>query len=192
MARPVYQYKPNNDTPDIAIGILLPLNKGAAGQSVKGGPTAYSGAPANGLGVFESSYTTQEAVISNLKNLLLTSKGERYMQPNFGTDIKSILFENNTRDIRNILESTIQEDIEYWLPYVNLTNTKVQPSADMHSLNVQLSFFISTIGANIVINILASENEFSVTEVDDEDVVLTEVSSFGADTAFSLGGGGTY
>ena len=191
MARPVYQYKPNNDTPDIAIGILLPLNKGAAGQSVKGGPTAYSGAPANGLGVFESSYTTQEAVISNLKNLLLTSKGERHMQPSFGTDIKSVLFENNTSDIRDILEETVQEDIEYWLPYVNLTNTKVSPTADMHSLNVQLSFFITTIGANVVINILANENEFTVTDVAEEDV-LSVVGSFGADTAFNLGSGGTY
>ena len=52
MARPVYQYRPINDTPDQAIGVLLPLNKGAAGKS----PTAdYTNAPSNGLGVFERS-----------------------------------------------------------------------------------------------------------------------------------------
>jgi len=191
MARPIYQYKPNNDTPDIAIGVLLPLNKGAAGKSSTGGVGAYADKPSGGLGVFESSYTTREAVISNLKNLLLTNKGERHMQPNFGTNIKSVLFENNTSDIRDILEGTIQEDIEHWLPYVNLTSTKVSPSTDRHSLNVQLSFFINTIGANLVINILASENEFTVSEIS-EDIVLTEVDSFGADTAFSLGAGGTY
>tara|TARA_R110000851_G_scaffold322190_1_gene488092 strand:+ start:387 stop:953 length:567 start_codon:yes stop_codon:yes gene_type:complete len=188
MARPIYQYKPNNDTPDIAIGVLLPLNKGASARAPSG---HYASGSTGGKGVFESSYTTRDAVISNLKNLLLTSKGERHMQPSFGTDIKSVLFENNTSDIRDILEETVQEDIEYWLPYVNLTNTKVSPTADMHSLNVQLSFFITTIGANVVINILANENEFTVTDVAEEDV-LSVVGSFGADTAFNLGVGGTY
>jgi len=190
MARPIYQYRPNNDTPDVAIGILLPMNKDAAAKSSIGGVNSYSSS-LGGLGVFQSSYTTHDAVISNLKNLLLTSKGERFMQPNFGTDIKSVLFENNTSDIQAILEDSIMEDVEYWLPYVKLTDTKVIPSADRHSLNIQLSFSITTIGTNIVINILASENEFNVTEVN-EDVVLTEVNSFGADTAFGLGSGGTY
>ena len=188
MARPIYQYKPNNDTPDIAIGVLLPLNKNAAKRAIG---SEYSASAGNGLGVFESSYTTREAVVSNLKNLLLTSKGERYMQPNFGTNIRSVLFENNTSVIRDILVDSIEEDIKYWLPYVNLTDIDVKPSADRHSLNVRLSFFITTIGANLVINILASENEFTVTEVE-EDIVLTQVDSFGSDTAFNLGVGGTY
>jgi len=188
MARPVYQYRPINDTPDQAIGVLLPLNKGASGKS----PTAdYTQAPSQGKGVFESSYTTKDAVISNLKNLILTQKGERFMQPTFGTDIRKVLFENNTSEIRALLNETIDEDIKYWLPYVQLKNTSVEPSKDMHSLFIKLDFRITSIGANLVINILASENEFTVTATDSEDV-LTEVGSFGADTAFSGGGGGTY
>ena len=102
-----------------------------------------------------------------------------------------MLFENSTSEIRSILEESIIEDVEHWLPYVKLTDTRVIPSTDRHSINVQLSFSITTIGTNIVINILASENEFNVTEVS-EDVVLSEVGSFGADTAFNLGSGGTY
>jgi len=188
MARPVYQYRPNNDTPDVAIGVLIPFNKGAARRAIG---SEYSASASNGLGVFESSYTTRDAVLSNLKNLLLTAKGERHMQPNFGTNIKSVLFENNTSTIREILLESIDEDIKYWLPYVDLTETEVTPSADRHSLTVRLNFFITTIGINLVINILASENEFSVTEIN-EDTVLTEVDSFGSDTAFNLGVGGTY
>ena len=179
MARPVYQYKPNNDTPDIAIGVLLPLNKGAAKRSIG---SDYASASGTGLGVFESSYTTRDAVLSN---------GERHMQPNFGTNIKSVLFENNTSTIRDILVDSIDEDIKYWLPYVDFRETEVIPSADRHSITVRLNFFITTIGINLVINILASENEFTVTEIN-EDTVLTEVDSFGSDTAFNLGVGGTY
>ena len=187
MSRSIYQYKPVDDR-DQAIGILLPLNKSAKGRTVGAN---YSGSASSGKGVFESSYTTQEAVISNLKNLILTEKGERYMQPNFGTNIRSVLFENNTNDIRAILQDTIQEDIEYWLPYVNLTNLDVTPSADMHSLNIRLYFKITSIGANVVINIFANENAFQVTAVD-EDIQLQQVGTFGASTAFNTGLGGTY
>jgi len=187
MAIPIYQYKPN-ESQDTAIGILLPLNKGAKGKAVD---TTYSSATTGGKGVFESSYTTHEAVMSNLKNLILTQKGERYMQPNFGTNIKKVLFENNTNDIRDILNETIEEDIKYWLPYVELKSTTVKPSADMHSLTIRLEFKITTIGANVVINILANENTFEVTEVDTS-TELQQVGTFGADTAFSAGLGGSY
>jgi phage baseplate assembly protein W len=163
------------------------LNKGAAGKS----PTAdYSNAPSSGLGVFESSFTTKEAVVSNLKNLILTQKGERFMQPTFGTNIRKVLFENNTSEIRAILNDTIEDDIKYWLPYVSLKKTTVEPSADRHSLNIKLEFRITSIGANVVINVLASENEFTVTDIAED--VLTEVGSFNTDTAFGLGAGGTY
>ena len=159
MARPVYQYRPISDNKDTAIGILLPLNKGAAGKSVS---SNYASGSAAGNGVFESSYTTFEAAVSNLKNLILTEKGERYMQPNLGTNIRSILFENNTNEILELLRESIEQDISFWLPYISLQNIDVEPSADRHSLSVRLEFQITNIGANVVINILASENSFVV------------------------------
>jgi len=187
MARSIYQYKPTDDS-EQAIGILLPLNKSAKGKSPS---SNYGASPESGKGVFESSYTTQGAVISNLKNLLLTAKGERYMQPDFGTNIRTVLFENNTEDIRDILEDTIQSDIEQWLPYVILTDIGINTSADMHSLNVRLNFQITSIGANVVINILASENAFQVTDIS-QDTELQQVGSSGASTAFNTGLGGSY
>tara|TARA_R110000744_G_scaffold2311_1_gene9443 strand:+ start:1101 stop:1664 length:564 start_codon:yes stop_codon:yes gene_type:complete len=187
MARSIYQYKPI-DNSEQAIGILLPLNKSAKGKAPS---SNYATNPSTGKGVFESSYTTQQAVISNLKNLILTTKGERYMQPEFGTTIRTVLFENNMADIRDMLEDTIQSDIERWLPYVILTNIETEASADMHSLNVRLYFEITSIGANVVINILANENAFQVTDIS-QDTELQQVGSFGANTAFNTGLGGSY
>ena len=113
------------------------------------------------------------------------------MQPEFGTTIRTVLFENNMADIRDMLEDTIQSDIERWLPYVILTNIETEASADMHSLNVRLYFEITSIGANVVINILANENAFQVTDIS-QDTELQQVGSFGANTAFNTGLGGSY
>ena len=187
MARPIYQYKPVEEE-DVALGILLPFNKDAKGKSAS---SNYASGSSGGKGVFESSYTTNEAVVSNLKNLILTSKGERYMQPNFGTNIRSILFENNTDDVRSLLQETMQEDIQYWLPYVKLLNLDVTPSADRHHLVVKLNCRIDTIGANLVINILANENDLQIDSVQEE-TSLEQVGTFGSNTAFNTGLGGSY
>ena len=87
---------------------------------------------------------------------------------------------------------TVNEDIQYWLPYVKMKNVLVTPSADMHSLTIALLFQITSVGANVVINILASENAFQVTATDDIPVELQETGTYGADTAFGLGDSGTY
>ena len=69
-------------------------------------------------GVFESSYTTIEQVKTNLLNLLLTIKGERYMQPDFGTDLYKKIFEQDTEDLRDDINDEITRAIDTWLPYV--------------------------------------------------------------------------
>ena len=57
-------------------------------------------------GIFAVNYTTLTQAKNNLKNLILTRKGERMMQPDFGCDIWKVLFEQIVDgDIDYILES---------------------------------------------------------------------------------------
>ncbi len=161
MSRPVYKYQPRNESPDVAIGIMLPFNNSSKSKPVT--QNYASGSNSGGM-VFAQSYTTQEQVVSNLKNLLLTRKGERYMQPNFGTNIYDTLFQNNVDDLRLTLKDSLTEDIEYWLPYINVNDVVISTSNDMHALSIMLNFTITNIGSEMVINILASENNFSVSD----------------------------
>lgn len=160
MARTIYQYKPINDTPDVAVGILLPFNKSSAGRN---DTLNYSSGSLNGGSVFALSYSTEAQVISNLKNLLLTGKRERLMQPNFGTRIRESLFEQNTQQLSDFLSSTLREDIELWLPYVIIDNIDV--IRNEHTITIRLTFRVTETGANLVINILASENAIILSEV---------------------------
>ena len=109
-------------------------------------------------GFFPTSKTLREQVSSNIKNLLLTSKGERVGQPEFGTDVTSILFEPITPDIGDRLESSITDGISQWLPYVTIQNIFVSTPDDQPN-----SIFISI--------------EFSV-DIEDPDVVETITFNF--------------
>jgi|TARA_R100000084_G_scaffold101816_1_gene57069 hypothetical protein len=115
------------------------------------------------------------------------------MQPNFGTRIREVLFDNNTPNLRSALETTIRKDINYWLPYIDLREVDMVSSDDRHSLTIRLHFRVTTTGANMVINILATENEFQVTDAEmDTGQRLTQVGDMtvGTNTAFDLGGSG--
>ena len=53
---------------------------------------------------FTPLYLTTDQAYENLKTLLLTRKGERYHQPNFGTRLLNILFEPNDKVIAPALK----------------------------------------------------------------------------------------
>lgn len=160
MARPIYQYQPLNEVPDQAIGISLPFNKSAAKRNVN---TNYASGSLGAGSVFAQTFTTEEQAVSNLKNLLLTRKGERIMQPNFGTSIYDSLFEANTDTLLNSVKSSVRDDIEFWLPYIILDN--IDAIRSEHRMDLRLHFRTSENGANLVINVLATENDLVTSDV---------------------------
>ena len=105
MARPIYQNKPIREGNNQGVGVMLPMNKSAHSQNTNltalfgQGNTigqAYSTSGVSGGSVFAVSYSTEQQAISNLKNLLLTTQRERFMQPKFGTRIREAVFQQNT------------------------------------------------------------------------------------------------
>jgi len=75
----------------------------------------------NANGVFATNYTTLQQAKNNLINLILTKKGERIMNPDFGCDVHKILFEQISEDSLNIkIESYILEAVGKWLPYIQI------------------------------------------------------------------------
>ena len=59
-------------------------------------------------GFFYKTKTILEQAKSNMRNLLLTSKGERVMQPEFGSTLTDVLF-NQGEDVENEIDEAIRE-----------------------------------------------------------------------------------
>lgn len=110
----------------VAIGITLPIQRG------------------NG-GFFAQSYQTSEQVKSNIKNLILTRKGERLMHPNFGTDLYNTLFNQNTDDLESEIERSIDRAIQEWMPYISIDEILV----DQTNTNRDTYFFTVTLNFRV-------------------------------------------
>jgi len=123
-------YSMQEFTPDVAIGVKLPI-VGKRGN------------------LFDLSYSTEEQVLSNLKNLLLTNRGERVMQPLFGTNIKKSLFNQNTDQLKEEISIEISEAIGFWLPYVDIIDLNIQtvvatgPDLEEHGVTISLKVSIN-------------------------------------------------
>ena len=68
-------------------------------------------------GFFYKTKTILDQAKSNMRNLLLTSLGERVMQPEFGSTLMDVVF-NQGPDVENDIDEAIREAVTNWLPYV--------------------------------------------------------------------------
>ena len=117
--------KDTKEFANYAIGVTLPLTFGE--------------------NTFEQAFLTKDQVKSNIKNLLLTKKGERIIQPEFGSGLQSLLFEQNVDDLEGRIEDTINESLEQWLPYVTADEIDIESTdelRDNNKLNVSIKFRI--------------------------------------------------
>jgi phage baseplate assembly protein W len=131
---------------DKAIGLLLPyIGKGGE--------------------VFNQSYDTMTQIRTNLKNLIMTIKGERWMQPNFGTKIYHKLFDQYNEDFADDIIEDIQREVEYWMPFIDVSGDRIQvffasqSDMDNYTITIKITYGIMyTPGINDTITFKFSQN----------------------------------
>ena len=99
--------------------------------------------PFNAPGVFNKTYSTKDQIKSNLINLLLTDKGERIMNPEFGTDIRKSLFDNMTNSSADLLKLKIINSVNIFVPEIILGEVKVEPDFDYNTLNITINYCLA-------------------------------------------------
>lgn len=113
--RPIYRIAPQVAAPQRSLGISVIFN---------------------GNGVFNQTITTQEQVKSQLINYILTNKGERLFDPNFGGDVRKLIF-NQTSGVDYIID-ILKENIPQYVPNIIVNDITITTSPD----NNQASLFI--------------------------------------------------
>jgi phage baseplate assembly protein W len=99
--------------------------------------------PFNGPGVFNSTFTTKDQTKSNLVNLLLTSVGERVMNPNFGTELRRFLFEGITNSNLELLKNSLLNSIAIYVPDITVTEISIVPDTDYNLINLSVNYVLN-------------------------------------------------
>jgi len=103
--------------------------------------------PFNGPTGINTTYTTREAIKSNLLNFILTGKRERVMNPAFGSGIRDVIFEPMTDDRIDQIESLIYGGVEQYFPQVVIGSLTVDLSPNNNAIAIYLKY--SVVNTNI-------------------------------------------
>jgi len=112
--------------------------------------------PSTGVGIkvpfdgptgINTTYTTKDAIKSNLLNFILTGKRERVFNPSFGSGVRELIFEPITEDIVDQIDNLIRGGVELYFPTVEIRELEVTLQPDSHTFNIYLNY--SVINTNI-------------------------------------------
>jgi len=104
-------------------------------------------------GVYGLNKTLVDMATQNLKMVILTSPGERIMEPEFGVGVRNYLFAQNSPGLSSQLRDRISQQVSKYLPYISLNNLQVfSPSISGDTDNTRLNIIInySIPAANVV------------------------------------------
>ena len=116
------QTNPININKNIAIGISLPFNTPSA---------------------FKSTYDFKTQLKYNLINLLLTNKGERILNPSFGTDIRKQLFNQMVDDSFEILKIDVLNSIKIYIPEITVEKLDIVPTYNTNLVTINLTYRVN-------------------------------------------------
>ena len=123
---------PIDQKPGTAVGVSIPFN-----------------APA----VFYPTYTTKDATRNNLLNFFLTNETERYLNPLFGGNLRSFVFEQISEGNLEGLQTNIENSLALYFPNVVVEEFTITPNEDSNEVTINLTYSIQNTGINDAIEI---------------------------------------
>ena len=106
----------------------------------------------------------RDSIQQNFKNLLLTTKGERVMIPEFGVGLRSFLFRNFTTALLEEIRAEINKQVDAYLPFIEITELDFLTSDDqpddisLNQINLRIRYEILPINEADTLTIFESVN----------------------------------
>jgi phage baseplate assembly protein W len=119
----------------VPVGITLPYTRG------------------NEDGFFKQTHSLLERARTNLSFLLMTAKGERPMMPEYGSDLRSIIFNPNTQDfLDEIIEDAVKDAASTYMKEVIINTVVVKRDLENNP-------YQATVDINFSINIIPDSEQ---------------------------------
>ena len=87
------------------------------------------------------------AIARSIRNLVLTTPGERFFNPDLGSGVSKVIFETIDEISSSVIRDEIEETIIRFEPRVKLEDVRVKPNYDNHEFDVTITYTIVGIDA---------------------------------------------
>lgn len=122
MAFQVQQINPLDLQPSVGVGVSLPFTSDQ---------------------VFTTTYTTRDAIKTNLINYFLTGRSERFFNPELGAGLRAVLFSQMTEDAQDQVEFIVRTGLATWFPNIIVIELLTQSSPDTNTFTLFLKYSIT-------------------------------------------------
>ena len=92
----------------------------------------------------------EQAIYNSINNLFNTSPGEKILEPEFGLDLRSFLFEPLTDYMAGVVGEKILKGITRWEPRVKVTNVHVKKDIPNRAYNIVLTIVLPKLSNKVV------------------------------------------
>lgn len=82
------------------------------------------------------------AIINSIKNIVLTNHYEKPFNPDFGSNVRKLLFENLDIITASAVEREITQSITNFEPRVRVIGVTATPNFEQNAFDVQMQFYI--------------------------------------------------
>ena len=89
----------------------------------------------------------ETAIARSVRNLVITRPGERFFNPNLGSRVYELLFENMDDITASLIEDEIRDTIDNYEPRVKLTSVKATADFEGNAFNINITYNIIGIDA---------------------------------------------
>ena len=87
----------------------------------------------------------ESAIARSIRNIVFTSPGEKFFNPDFGSNISKVLFENIDEISAIQIKEEIELSIKNFEPRVRLQEVEINPDYDNNQFDVTINYRITGI-----------------------------------------------
>lgn len=80
--------------------------------------------------LFRMNFVTKDALVSDLKLLFYTKKGQRYYMPDYGTNLEKFLFEPKDNTTENDIIQDLKQSVKKYMPNITINNVAFYTNVD--------------------------------------------------------------
>jgi phage baseplate assembly protein W len=112
--------------------------------------------PSGGL---KTNQTTIEAVVDDLRMLILTNHNDRVINCDMGANLRKVIFEQGA-DVASKVQDAIIVAVERWMPFVDINNIEVRDSSNdpklkINEVRVKIDFSVNQL-AGVLTQVIKS------------------------------------